>query len=165
MKTDDPGKKKRLLDSILKTITGSGSCCAPGDACCSQKSGTSGTEYRGDKKIWIKVYDPPMCCSSGVCGPNVNSALVEFSGALKSLVEHGIGVERWNLSQQPQAFAENPRVKEQLTKLGKDALPLIFINDDLKITGRYPKTEELFALLGIDEKVRSGACCAKGCCK
>jgi hypothetical protein len=166
MKTDDAGKKKGLLGSILKTITGSGSCCAPGDACCSPKNPAVETEYRGDKKIWIKVYDPPMCCSSGVCGPNVNSSLVEFSGALKSLVEHGIGVERWNLSQQPQAFAENSQVKEQLTKLGKDALPLIFINDDLKITGRYPKTEELFALLGIDDKTaRPDVCCAEGCCK
>jgi hypothetical protein len=166
MKTDDAGKKKGPLRSILKTITGSGSCCAPGDACCSPKSGTVETEYRGDKKIWIKVYDPPMCCSSGVCGPNVNSALVEFSGALKLLVEHGIGVERWNLSQQPQAFAENSQVKEQLTNLGKDALPLIFINDDLKITGRYPKVEELFALLGIDDKTtRPDVCCAEGCCK
>jgi hypothetical protein len=57
-------------------------------------------------------------------------------------------------------------VKEQLTKLGKDALPLIFINDELKITGRYPKTEELFALLGIDDKTaRPDVCCAEGCCK
>jgi len=101
LKTDDAGKKKGLLGSILKTITGFGSCCTPGGACCDLKNPAVETEYRGDKKIWIKVYDPPMCCSSGVCGPNVNSALVEFSGALKSLVEHGIGVERWNLSQQP----------------------------------------------------------------
>jgi len=59
----------------------------------------------GDKKILIKVYDPPMCCSSGVCGTNVNSSLVEFSGALKSLLKQGIAVERWNLSQQPQDHA------------------------------------------------------------
>lgn len=114
----------------------------------------------------IKIYDPPMCCSSGVCGPNVNSALVEFSGALKSLAEQGITIERWNLSQQPQAFVENSQVKDHLAKLGKDALPFIFINDELKITGRYPKSEELFTLLGIDDKtVRPNACCTEGCCK
>lgn len=124
------------------------------------------TGKKKGREILIKIYDPPMCCSSGVCGPNVNSVLVEFSGALKSLAQHGIGVERWNLSQQPQAFAENSQVKEHLAKLGKDALPFIFINDELKVTGRYPKSEELFALLGIDDKtVRSNACCAEGCCK
>jgi len=159
MKTDDAGKKKGLLGSILKTVTGSGSCCAPGDACCSPKSGTVETAYSGDKKICIKVYDPPMCCSSGVCGPNVNSALVEFSGALKSLVEHGIGVERWNLSQEPQAFAENSQVKEQLTKLRKDALPLIWtICDGRKLSplpgsstrvSPYPKPPTRFLQLGV----------------
>jgi len=57
-------------------------------------------------------------------------------------------------------------VKVLLTKLGKDALPFIFINDELKITGRYPKSEELFTLLGIDDKtVISEVCCAEGCCK
>jgi hypothetical protein len=168
MKADDTGKKKGLLGSIWGTMTGDGSCCAPGNDCCSPKdaNATVETEYHGDREILIKIYDPPMCCSSGVCGTNVNSALVEFSGALKSLAEQGIAFERWNLSQQPQAFAENLQVKVLLTKLGKDALPFIFVNDELKITGRYPKSEELFALLGIDGKtVRSEVCCAEGCCK
>lgn len=166
MKTDDIGKKKGLLGSIWETMIGAGSCCAPGDACCSPKSGTSETEHHGDKKILIKIYDPPMCCSSGVCGPNVSNELLEFAGALKALAKHGIGFERWNLSQQPQAFTENSQVKELLTKLGKDALPLIFINDELKTTGYYPKAEELFAFLGIDDKaVISEVCCAEGYCK
>ena len=167
MKTDDAKRKKGLLGSIWETMTGAGSCCASGDICCGPKNEISETESNGDKKKKIlKIFDPPMCCSSGVCGPNVNSALVEFAGALKALAKHGIGVERWNLSQQPQAFTENSQVKELLTKLGKDALPLIFINDELKITGYYPKAEELFALLGIDdETVRSEVCCAEGCCK
>ncbi len=166
MKTDDIGKKKGLLGSIWDTMTGASSCCAPGDVCCSLKSETSKTENQGGKKILMKIYDPPMCCSSGVCGLNVSSELVEFAGALKALAKHGIEFERWNLSQQPQAFTENSQVKELLTKLGKDALPLIFINDELKITGYYPKTEELFALLGLDDETKgSGVCCVEGCCK
>jgi len=166
MNADDTRKKKGLLGSIWGAVTGYGNCCATGEACCSPKNSAAETEYRGDKKVVIKIYDPPMCCSSGVCGPNVNSALVEFAGALKSLEKRGIGIERWNLSQQPQAFAENSQVKELLTKLGKDALPLIFFNDELKMTERYPTAEELFSLLGIDDTaVRSDVCCAEGCCK
>ena len=166
MKTNDDGKKEGLFGSIWKTVTGASSCCAPGDACCSPKSETSETENQGGKKILIKIYDPPMCCSSGVCGPNVSNELVEFAGALKALAKHGIGFERWNLSQQPQAFTENSQVKELLTTLGKDALPLIFINDELKTTGYYPKAEELFALVGLDDVTkRSEVCCAEGCCK
>ncbi|MCX6677982.1 MAG: arsenite efflux transporter metallochaperone ArsD [Methanothrix sp.] len=165
MKTDEAKKKEGLLGSIWKTMTGAGSCCAPGVICCGPKNKISETEYGGKKNI-LKIYDPPMCCSSGVCGSNVNSTLVEFAGALKSLATHGIAVERWNLAQQPQAFAENSQVKELLTKLGKDGLPFIFVNDEPKIAGRYPKAEELFALLGIDDKTaRPDVCCAEGCCK
>jgi hypothetical protein len=167
MKTDDVRKKKGLLGAIWETMAGAGNCCAPGATCCSPNSEASESEYSGDQKLnTLRIYDPPMCCSSGVCGPNVNSALVEFAGTLKTLAKHGIAVERWNLAQQPQAFTENSQVKEQLTKLGKDSLPLIFVNDELKITGHYPKAEELFALLGIgDETVRSDVCCAEGFCK
>jgi hypothetical protein len=48
------------------------------------------TGKKKGREILIKIYDPPMCCSSGVCGPNVNSVLVEFSGALKSLASMGL---------------------------------------------------------------------------
>ena len=75
-------------------------------------------------------------------------------------------VERRSRSQQPQAFAENLQVKEHLAKLGKHALPFIFINDELKITIRYPREKELFALVGIDDKtVISAVCWAEGCRK
>lgn len=166
MKTEDVGKKKGLLGGIWKTV--SGECgCAPRDACCSPKSSACKNESDGDRgKKTLKIYDTSMCCSSGVCGSNVNSTLVEFAGALKALAKHGIIVERWNLSQQPQAFAENLQVREMLSKLGKDALPFIFVNDELKIFGHYPKTGELFALLGIENGAESSdKCCAKGCCK
>ncbi len=166
-KTNDIRKKKGLLGVIWKTMATTGGCCTPGAACCSPNSESNEAEFSGDMKMnTLKIYDPPMCCSSGVCGPNVNSALVEFAGTLKTLAKHGIIVQRWNLAQQPQAFTENSQVKEQLIKLGKDALPFIFVNDELKITGHYPKAEELFALLGIgDETGRSDVCCTEGCSK
>jgi hypothetical protein len=167
MKNDDANKKNGLLKVIWGTVAGTGGCCAPGSNCCGTKSETSETKYDGDWKVnTLKIYDPPMCCSSGVCGTNVNSALVEFAGALKTLTKYEVTVERWNLAQQPQAFTENSQVKELLTKLGKDGLPFIFVNDELKVSGRYPKAKELFALLGInDEAESSDACCAEGCCK
>jgi AhpD family alkylhydroperoxidase len=138
----------------------------------------------------LKVYDPAMCCATGVCGTNVDSALVEFTGALKTAAGHGIAVERWNLAQQPQAFAQNPQVKDLLTKLGIGSLPFIFVHDELKLSGRYPTAKELFAWLGIrkeetseknpvqtnstnkpfpilerdDETQGAGGCCADGGC-
>lgn len=101
----------------------------------------------------LSVYDPAMCCSSGVCGPKVDPALVELSGALKVLAEQGVTVERFNLSQQPKAFAENPQVKKYLNELGSTALPFIFIDDEFALSGRYPTAKELFALLKIEGAV------------
>jgi len=97
----------------------------------------------------LKVYDPAMCCPTGVCGPNVDKALVEFAGAVKTAAAHGILVDRWNLAQQPQAFTENPEVKDLLAKHGVKGLPFIFVNDELQWTGRYPAAEELFFWFGI----------------
>jgi hypothetical protein len=72
-----------------------------------------------DEKIkTLKVYDPAMCCPTGVCGPNVDKALVEFAGAAKTDASHGVLVDRWNLAQQPQAFTENLAEKDLLVKLG-----------------------------------------------
>ena len=103
----------------------------------------------------LKVFDPAMCCSTGVCGPKVDSALVEFASALKTVAEYGIAVERWNLAQQPEAFVQNSQVKKHLTELGNQALPFIYINNELKLTGRYPTTKEIFALLELTGKGKS----------
>lgn len=98
----------------------------------------------------LTVYDPALCCSSGVCGPSVDPALAAFAGSLRAIpAAAGIHVERYNLGQQPQAFVENPRVKELLANGGDADLPFIFIDDELVFSARYPVRSELFASLGI----------------
>jgi len=107
-------------------------------------------ENSGSKTL--KVYDPAMCCPTGICGTNIDSALVEFAGAVKTAAEHGVAVERFNLAQQPQAFAQNPQVKKDLTELGHTKLPFIYINGEPKMSGRYPSAKELFTFLGMEKK-------------
>ena len=53
----------------------------------------------------LEVYDPAMCCSTGVCGPEVDPVLVTFAADLKWVAEQGVIVQRFNLGQEPQAFA------------------------------------------------------------
>jgi AhpD family alkylhydroperoxidase len=107
-----------------------------------------------DTRKSLKVYDPAMCCPTGVCGPSVDKALVEFAGAVKTVAAHGVSVDRWNLAQQPQAFTENLPVKDLLAKHGVKGLPFIFVNDELQWTGRYPTAEELFFWFGINKEER-----------
>ncbi len=107
----------------------------------------------------IQVYDPPMCCSTGICGTDINPDLVNFAALLAQLGTHGVKVERYNLGQQPVAFAENTLVKALLDKEGTDSLPIIFLDGEVYLKGRYPTAAErpvfFNAALGQVEKVAS----------
>lgn len=96
----------------------------------------------------IQVYDPAMCCSTGVCGPAIDPALIGFASLLRSLSQRGVRVERYNLGQQPSAFVENPAVKELLEREGPEALPAMFWDGELRLKGRYPTGTERTEWLG-----------------
>jgi AhpD family alkylhydroperoxidase len=97
----------------------------------------------------IQVYDPPMCCSTGVCGSEVDPTLVRFAADLKWLGEQGVTVQRFNLTQTPIAFAENETVRAMLTEKGESALPLVLVDGKVVVTGTYPSREELVGLVGL----------------
>ena len=90
----------------------------------------------------IQVYDPPMCCSTGICGPDIDPDLVNFAAMLSQLAGRGIKVERYNLSQQPMAFVQNPAVKALLDTDGIAVLPVMFWDGEVHLKGRYPGKEE-----------------------
>lgn len=91
----------------------------------------------------IQVYDPALCCNTGVCGADVDQALVSFAADVDWAKQAGYQIERFNLAQQPLAFAENPIVKSALEKSGKNALPLVLGDGEVLLSGRYPTREEL----------------------
>lgn len=90
----------------------------------------------------IQVFDPPMCCSTGICGPNIDPDLVNFAAMLSQLANMGVKIERQNLGQQPMAFAKHPVVKELLQKEGTGVLPLIFLDGAIYQKGRYLNHDE-----------------------
>ena len=94
----------------------------------------------------IQVYDPPMCCSTGLCGNEIDPALVSFAALLTQLSQRVVKVERYNLGQQPMAFIQNPAVKTLLDKEGVAALPLIFVDGEMRLKGRYLTDDERQAL-------------------
>ena len=98
----------------------------------------------------IQVYDPALCCSTGVCGVDVDQALVNFSADIDWAKQNGAKVERFNLAQQPQAFADNALVKALLERSGQEGLPLILVNGQQVLAGRYPTRDELAAWTGAD---------------
>ena len=95
------------------------------------------------------VYDPPMCCSTGVCGPEVDPRLAQFAGDLDWLKGQGVEVRRFNLAQEPASFVANADVKAILDRSGGDDLPVILVGDNVVANGRYPDRQELAALAGL----------------
>jgi hypothetical protein len=113
----------------------------------------------------LQVFDPPMCCSSGVCGPKVDPVLPRFSGDLEWFKAQGISVTRFNLAQQPMAFVENSDVRNALEKEDVTCLPLILVDGIIVSRGTYPEREALAALLGIHPATGSITLKAeKSCC-
>ena len=100
----------------------------------------------------IRVFDPAMCCSTGVCGPSVDPQLARFSADLDWLKAQGVSVERFNLAQQPAAFAQDPGVRAVLEAKADAALPVVKVNDDIKSSGVYPSREELAAWAGVAQR-------------
>ncbi|MBC2579039.1 arsenite efflux transporter metallochaperone ArsD [Clostridium sp. DJ247] len=120
------------------------------------------------------IFDPAMCCSTGVCGPSVDTELLRVSTVLNSLNKKGIAVERHNLTSNPQAFVDNKIVNELLNSDGVDILPVTIVDNIVVKTKSYPTNEEFCKFLDIPEdylktgikfKVKSKGCgCEDGCC-
>jgi len=107
--------------------------------------------FRGKDTPTIEIYDPPMCCPEGLCGPVVDPALLEVSEAIISIKkEYGedIKVVRYVLSQQGQKFMQNSEILSLLKGNGVNILPVTVVNGKIKKTKKYPSFEELKKLSG-----------------
>lgn len=111
----------------------------------------------------IEVFDPALCCASGVCGVESDQKLVTFSADVDWAKSRGGFIERFNLAQQPMVFADNPVVKGYLERSGAEGLPLTLLDGEIALAGRYPTRVELARWLGI-EHTSSRLAIAKGCC-
>lgn len=111
----------------------------------------------------LEVFDPAMCCSTGVCGVDVDPVLAQFSADLKWVEEQSISVQRYNLSQEPQAFAANPAVVKEM-EAGMDRLPILAVDGHIITTGIYPSRQQLAQKLGVSEAEALAIPPKKSCC-
>ncbi len=119
----------------------------------------------------IKVFDKPMCCSTGVCGPQVDPVLPRFAADLDWLRSQGVSVERFNLAQQPEAFIQNGEVQKLLSTAGTDCLPLVFMDESLMSQADYPSRTLLSKWTGLAPVMTvlpmlsgGGGCGTTDCC-
>ena len=96
----------------------------------------------------IEIYDPAMCCPTGLCGPSIDPELSRIAADLEQLKKSGVTVKRHNLSQDAGAFVENAEIKKLLDQEGPDILPVTIANDKVIKKQDYPSREELEDLFG-----------------
>ena len=119
----------------------------------------------------LEVFDPAMCCSTGVCGVDVDPVLAQFAADLQWVAEQGVEVKRYNLGQEPQAFASNLAIVKEM-EAGMDRLPIIVIDGSVVATGAYLSRAQLAQKLGLTlaskdkPHIELGTCCnpKSGCC-
>ena len=99
--------------------------------------------------VKLQVFDPAMCCSTGVCGPSVDPALPRFAADLEWVKSKNVAVERYNLAQEVGAFTGNPVVKSTLNREGTKCLPLLLADGVIVAQGAYPTREELAHFAGV----------------
>lgn len=125
----------------------------------------------------IRVFEPALCCNTGVCGDDVDQALVDFTADLNAVKGAGADIARTNLGTDPQAFTANPQAVAFVQTAGSEGLPLTLVDDVTVLTGRYPTREELQRWAGLATTPQPGThaplqmaggagdCCGgTGCC-
>lgn len=118
----------------------------------------------------LEVFDRPLCCSTGICGPAVDPALVRFAADLDWLKKQGVEVHRFNLAFEPAEFTRHEDVKAALRAEQVECLPLLRVNGEIVTRGAYPDRGELARLCGVatDEPSPVGtsaqSCCSGNCC-
>jgi hypothetical protein len=121
----------------------------------------------------IEIFDPAMCCSTGVCGPSVNPELIRVASVIENLKKAGIEVKRHNLSSAPQDFVDNAAVSQELNSKGAKVLPITLVDGKIVKEISYLTNEEFAAYLGVNldiiqsipvkVKVRKCDCGPNGC--
>lgn len=120
----------------------------------------------------IRVFEPALCCTTGVCGPDLDETLVHFTADLAHLQGLGVDIARHNLASDPSAFVTEPAVAGFLTVAGSAGLPLVLVDGVTVATGRYPDRAELLRLAGRDTGegqradlgLTAAAAAGSGCC-
>ncbi len=100
------------------------------------------------KKI-LNIYDPAMCCPTGVCGTDVDTTLVQLANFLTTLDKEKFEVNRYGLTTEPAEYVTNSEVARLLNEEGVDSLPLFFIDDEVVFKGVYPSVPQLSSKLGL----------------
>jgi len=114
-------------------------------------------EAKGTSMTVVEVFEPALCCATGVCGEDVDQGLVTFSADMDFVRSQGGNVRRYNLASEPLAFADSEPVKGFLHVVGSKGLPLVLVNGVTAMTGGYPDRARLAEWAGVAAPAKEGS--------
>ena len=102
---------------------------------------------RGTAHLDVEIFDPPLCCPTGLCGPVLDTTLVDLSDAVSTLTAEGHTVVRHMMTSDPQAFMRNTKVYDLIKARQLEVLPITVVRGQVVKTSAYPSLDELHAAL------------------
>ncbi len=103
----------------------------------------------------LEIYEPALCCSTGVCGPEPDQKLIDLQNTINLLKKAGVEVQRFAINQSPLAFTKNETVKSFIKENGPGKLPLTLLDGEIIRSGTYPSLEELKEIIPALKEVKA----------
>jgi hypothetical protein len=91
----------------------------------------------------VELFDPPMCCPTGLCGPTLDQTLLDVSDMIRTLQAGGHQVERYQMTSHPYKFINNPDVMRLVREKQMAALPITVVGGQIIKSGAYPTLAEV----------------------
>ena len=110
------------------------------------------------------IYEPALCCETGLCGVNVDPELLRISTALNTLKNEGVVIKRYNLNNAPMEFVKSSIVNQYVNEKGVDGLPVVTVDGEIVLAGRYPANDEILTLLDLPAELLLPKGAASCCC-
>lgn len=91
----------------------------------------------------VEIFDPPMCCPTGLCGPTLDQTLLDVSDMILALQAGGHQVERYQITSHRHKFVNNPDVMRLVHEKHMAALPITAVRGRIIKVGAYPTLAEV----------------------
>ena len=93
--------------------------------------------------VQVEIFDPPMCCPTGLCGPTLDQTLLDVSEMLLALKAANVSVERYQMTSHPNMFMKNNEVMRLVRERQMEALPITVVQGRVIKVGAYPTLAEI----------------------
>ena len=105
-----------------------------------------------DTRKAVKIYDPALCCPTGLCGVNIDPELMRIAVVIETLKKKGITIERFNLRDHPQIYVDNKKINDYLMKESAEILPITTLDDEIVLTKQYPSNAQIAEWMNVKEE-------------